>query len=183
MDTLLQLDFSILNAIAKVHHPILDWLMLRLTDLADNGLIWILLAVVLLFIPKERKTGGKVLLSLVFSLILCNLILKNLFGRVRPFTLQGGISLLVDAPTDWSFPSGHTSASFAAAVLLLKEKKKIGWVALAVAILVAFSRLYLYVHYPSDVLGGVIVGVISGLLSFWIWPRLERVFQKGGKSA
>lgn len=183
MDTILNIDFFILNAIDKLHTPTLDWLMLRLTDLADYGLIWILLGILLLFLPKDRKTGAKVLLSLVFSLILCNFIFKNFFCRVRPFTLQGEISLLVEAPTDWSFPSGHTSASFAAAAVLLKEKKKMGWVALAVAFLVAFSRLYLYVHYPSDVLGGAIVGICSGLLSLWSWPRLERVFQKGGKSA
>lgn len=175
METLLQVDFAILDGIAThLYNPILDWLMPRITALGDYGLIWILLGVLLLLLPRQRSTGAKILLALVLSLLFCNVILKNLVCRARPFDLVEGISLLVPPPTDWSFPSGHTSASFAAALVLSRDGKRWGWAALVLAALIAFSRLYLYVHYPSDVLAGALIGIGCGLLSHWLWSKGEK---------
>lgn len=176
METLLQADFAILNGIAAhFYHPFLDWLMPRITALGDYGLIWILLGVILLLLPRQRTTGGKILLALFLSLLFCNLILKNLVCRIRPFDLVEGITLLVPPPTDWSFPSGHTSASFAASLVLLRDGKPWGWAALVLALLIALSRLYLYVHYPSDVLAGALIGTGCGLLAHWLWSKGDLV--------
>ena len=101
--------------------------------------------------------------ALVLDMILCNGVLKHVFARVRPCEVNTTIQLLVPRPSDFSFPSGHTAASFAAvAALFFAGQKKLWKPALVLAILIAFSRLYLYVHYPTDILGGIAVGVLCG---------------------
>ena len=103
--------------------------------------------------------------ALVLDMILCNGILKHVFARVRPCDVNTTIQLLVPRPSDYSFPSGHTAASFAAvAALFFAGQKKLWKPALVLAVLIAFSRLYLYVHYPTDILGGIAVGVLCGYI-------------------
>ena len=103
--------------------------------------------------------------ALILDMILCNGILKHVFARVRPCDVNTTIQLLVPRPSDYSFPSGHTAASFAAvAALFFAGQKKLWKPALVLAVLIAFSRLYLYVHYPTDILGGIIVGVLCGYI-------------------
>ena len=116
-------EISILDWIqAHIACGFLDAIMPLITRLGDVGFIWLLLGLVLLFLPKERSRGAMVLLAICFSALICNATLKPLVDRIRPFELAEGISLLVAAPHDASFPSGHTSAAFAAAVVLLKTK-------------------------------------------------------------
>ena len=117
--------------------------------------------------------------ALCIDLILCNGILKNLVARVRPFDVNTAVQLLVKAPRDFSFPSGHTAASFTAVMALyLTGEKKLFLPALVLAVLIAFSRLYLYVHYPTDVLGGVFVGLLCGYLGWqlvqWVTQLMDR---------
>ena len=162
--------------------PILDWirqnlqcafldgLMPAITRLGDAGAIWIALALVLLCFPKWRKTGLTIALALGMGLLLCNLTLKPLVGRIRPYDYQlqhfgRVIQLLIAAPSDYSFPSGHTIASFEAATVLLIGSRKWGIIAMVLAALIAFSRLYLYVHYPTDVLTSVALGIGIALLA------------------
>lgn len=103
--------------------------------------------------------------ALVLDMILCNGVLKHVFARVRPCEVNTTIQLLVPRPSDYSFPSGHTAASFAAvAALFFAGQKKLWKPALVLAVLIAFSRLYLYVHYPTDILGGIVVGVLCGYI-------------------
>ena len=135
--------------------PIISWT-------ANHGEIWILLALVLVLRKSSRRQGWTVALALVLDLVCCNLLLKPLIGRVRPFAVNPAVELLVSPPLDASFPSGHTAASFAAVFALRGSGSPLWKPALAVAVLIAFSRLYLYVHWPSDVLGGALLGAFLG---------------------
>lgn len=145
--------------------PFLDAVMPVITSLANGGIIWIITAVLLLIFKKTRKTGFSVALALLCGLIIGNLLLKNLVGRIRPYDLNEGVEILIARLSDYSFPSGHTLASFEAATVLMIRDKRIGVPALILAVIIAFSRLYLYVHYPTDVLAGMILGVSIGIFA------------------
>lgn len=149
--------------------PVLDPIMTTITHLGDGGIFWIIMAALLMCIPKTRKTGLVCAVSMIIGLIATNLILKNLVGRVRPYELIEGLTILIKTPHDWSFPSGHTTNAFAAAwVMFTRLPKKYGVPALILAILIALSRMYVGVHYPTDVLGGVIVGCSAAWCAGWI---------------
>lgn len=159
------IEISILDMIQGIRTPIGDAVMCFITRLGDVGMIWIVLAVILLAIPKTRKTGVVVAAALCIDLILCNGILKNLFARTRPYDVNTGVKLLITKPADFSFPSGHTAASFATvAALYFSGARRLWKPVLILACLIAFSRLYLYVHYPTDVLGGIVIGIAAGYM-------------------
>ena len=158
-------DLPILEWIAaNLKCGFLDAVMPLITLLGDAGIFWILCSVVMILIPKTRKTGLSMGISLLIGLLVCNVTLKPLVGRIRPYDyqlqhFQKEIILLVEGLHDYSFPSGHTIASFEAATALLIGNKKLGIPALILAVLIAFSRLYLYVHYPTDVLASIVLGI------------------------
>lgn len=163
----MNIELSILDWIQTLHTPFLDKIMVFITRLGDTGIIWIVLSIVLLLIPKTRKSGAVMVVALVVDVLLCNIVLKNLVARTRPYDVNTGVHLLVAKLHDYSFPSGHTAASFASVTALyLAGEKKLWKFALVLACLIAISRLYLYVHYPTDVLGGILFGVISGYLGY-----------------
>lgn len=167
------IEIGILDWIQSIRSPGLDMAMTFITRLGDAGAVWIVLAVILLLIPKTRKSGAILAAALCVNAVLCNGILKNLFGRIRPCDVNTSIRLLITRPADFSFPSGHTAASFAAvAALMMAGEGKLWKPALAIAILIAFSRMYLYVHYPTDILGGVIVGSAAGYIGYLAVKRL-----------
>lgn len=143
----------------------LDWFMPLVTSLGNGGIFWILLAVLLLCTKRYRVTGLMLGVSLLLGLIIGNLTLKPLIGRLRPFEVDSAISLLIEPPGDASFPSGHTLASFEGATVLMVKEKKLGIPALILAILIALSRLYLQVHFPTDVLFGMVLGIVNGLIA------------------
>lgn len=163
----MNIELSILDWIQTLHMPFLDKIMVFITRLGDAGIIWIVLSIVLLLIPKTRKSGAVMVAALVVDVVLCNIVLKNLVARTRPYDVNTGVHLLVEKLHDYSFPSGHTAASFASVTALyLAGEKKLWKFALVLACLIAISRLYLCVHYPTDVLGGILFGVISGYLGY-----------------
>lgn len=169
-----QWELGVLDWIqANLRCGVLDVLMPALSWTCNHGEIWIVLAAVLLAVKRCRRQGLAVGCALITDLVLCNLILKPLVGRVRPFVVQP-VELLIPPPTDASFPSGHTAASFAAVFALKASGSPLWKPALAVAVAMAFSRLYLYVHWPSDVLGGALVGAAAGFIGAWIARRLRR---------
>jgi len=167
-------DLPILDWIAaNLWCPFLDAVMPVITLLGDAGIFWIAIAVVLLFFPKTRKVGLGMGAALIIGLLLCNVTMKPLFARIRPYDYQlehfgVTIKLLIEAQHDFSFPSGHTIASFEAATVLLIHSKKAGIPAMILACLIAFSRLYLYVHYPTDVITSIILGIGIGILGNWL---------------
>lgn len=180
------MEISILNWIQSMRTPIGDVVIPFITKLGDAGMIWILLSVVLFLNPRTRKSGMILAVALCVDVVLCNGILKNLFRRIRPCDVNTSIQLLVARPDDFSFLSGHTAASFAAvAALMLAGEKKLWIPALVLAVFIAFSRLYLYVHYPTDILGGIAVGVFAGYAGYWIvkqlWKKKSCNSRKRGK--
>lgn len=162
------MEIRILDMIQGLRTPVGDQVMCFITSLGNSGMIWIALGILLLLIPRTRKSGLVVLAALVLDLILCNGILKHLFARVRPCDVNTAIQLLIPRPADYSFPSGHTAAAFAAtSALFFAGEKKLWKPALILAVLIAFSRLYLYVHYPTDILGGMLIGTACGYMGMW----------------
>ena len=173
---------ALLNQLAvSFDLPILDWIQAHLqcgfldavmpivTLFGEGGIFWIAWAVLMLVFPKTRKTGIAMGIALVMGVLICNVTLKPLVARPRPYDFQYEnfgitIKLLIDAQHDYSFPSGHTIASFEAAVALLLNDKRMGIPAMVIAVLVTFSRLYLYVHYPTDVIFSMFAGILLGLL-------------------
>lgn len=173
---------ALLNSLAvSFDLPILEWIQAHLqcgfldkampiiTLFGDAGIFWIAVAVLLGVFPKTRKTGISMIVALVLGLLVCNITLKPLVARIRPYDFQmqefgKTISLLIEAQHDYSFPSGHTIASFEACTVLLIRDKRMGIPATILAILIAFSRLYLYVHYPTDVIVSVFLGILFAFL-------------------
>lgn len=173
------MELEILHWFESLHTPILDYIMYVITCLGNAGLVWILLALAMLtvFPKKYRKVGLTVAVGLILSLIMCNLVMKNMFHRVRPFVADPTFESLFDifaGIDDWSFPSGHTSASFAAAAAVFMWHKRDGAFALVLALLISLSRLYLTVHYPTDVLASVVLGSIYGIAAYIIVKFLMR---------
>ena len=167
-------EFDILNRLQTIHHPVLDKIMLFFTHFGDAGVFWVCLAILLLIIPKTRKTGVIMGTALVLNWLLCNALLKNLVGRIRPYDVNTLVEIIARKPADYSFPSGHTSVSFAgaSALYLATGNRKAGIAAMLLACLIAFSRLYLYVHYPTDVLGGLLIGLFCGYMGYVLGRRL-----------
>lgn len=147
---------------AHLRCDFLDAVMPWISRICDHGEIWILLAAVLLLLRKHRWTGMSLSFALILDLICCNIVLKPLVGRIRPFLVNTAVELLTAPPADASFPSGHTAASFAAVFALRASGSPLWKPALVLAAGIAFSRLYLYVHWPTDVLGGILVGAAAG---------------------
>ncbi len=159
----------------EVRNPVLDEIMLFITHLGDAGWIWIVTTIVLLILTKTRKTGAGMGLALVFSLLINNVFLKNVVARIRPYEQIEELVSLAGRQVDYSFPSGHTASSFAAAtVLYLNLPKKYGIPALILAGLISISRIYVGVHYPTDVLAGAVSGIVCGLLAQWVIDKFTQ---------
>ena len=143
------------------------------TSLGNAGIVWIIICVLLLIYKKLRKYGVMMGCALILCLLIRNSFLKPVVARVRPFDINTAIDILIKKPLDFSFPSGHTMSSFAAATVLIYMDKKIGVISLILATIIGFSRLYLYVHYPSDVIVGLFMGVLLGIISIKLCSNLK----------
>ena len=177
-------DLPILDWIqANMANPLLDLIMPWITILGDAGIFWMIVAAVLLFTKKYRKIGLGMAFAMMMGLVVCNMILKPWVGRIRPYDFQEQlgvtIQLLIDKQHDFSFPSGHTIASFEACTVIMLGSRKLGIPATLLAILIAFSRLYLYVHYPTDVIASVILGTIFGIIGYALAKNIS--FSMKGK--
>ena len=176
-------DLPILDWIqANLANPVLDFLMPWITLLGDAGIFWMVCAGVLLFTKKYRRIGIGMAIAMAMGLLVCNIILKPAVGRIRPYDLQENlgvtINLLIEKQHDFSFPSGHTIASFEACTVILLGSRKLGIPATLLAILIAFSRLYLYVHYPTDVIASIILGTLFGVIGYLVAGQIT-ISRKG----
>ena len=182
----LSFDLPILDWIqANMQSSFMDKFMPFITVFGDAGIFWMVWAALLFIFPKTRKIGLGMAIAMVFGLLVCNVTLKPLVARIRPYDLQAElgvtIKLLCETQHDFSFPSGHTIASFEAAVVLLKNSKKMGIPAMILAVLISFSRMYLYVHYPTDVIVSIVLGTLFALLGNWLAGFIAPLLGAGKK--
>ena len=170
LETLLNLDGGFLLFLQEsVRNPILDNIMIFITSLGNGGMIWIAATIALLIPKKTRKAGIMSAAALLGSLIINNNIVKNIVQRPRPFVTFTDLQIIIPTPSEFSFPSGHTSSSFAAAAVFYRHlPKKLGLPAVILAGLIGFSRLYVGVHYPTDVIAGVLMGILLSYLAEYL---------------
>lgn len=167
------MEIQILDWLYSLHSPIMDKIMVFITSLGDGGIFWIAAAVLLLCFKKTRRWGIAMGGAMLMGFVIVNLGVKPLVHRTRPYEVKGLEELLIKRPSDYSFPSGHTQVSFAAAWILYVMNRRTGRLALLLAVLIAFSRMYLYVHYPTDILAGFLCGSLWAYLALRIcrlWP-------------
>ena len=187
-------DLPILDWIqANLQSPLMDKIMPIITMFGDAGIFWMVCAAILFLIPKTRRTGLGMAFAMMMGLLICNVTLKPLVGRIRPYdyqieylgkTMQDLLmagKLLVETPHDFSFPSGHTIASFEACAVLMLNDKRLGIPATLLAIAIAFSRMYLYVHYPTDVIVSIVLGILFAVIGNAIAQRIPLPTGKKGK--
>ena len=170
-------DLPILEWIQdNLQSGLMDTIMPIITAFGNGGIFWIACAVLLMFIPKTRRIGFGMGFALAMGLLICNIILKPGVARIRPYDLQETlgvtIDLLIKRSHDFSFPSGHTIASFEACTVMMLGSKKLGIPATLLAILIAFSRLYLYVHYPTDVIFSIFAGILIAIIGNLIAKKI-----------
>ena len=177
MNELYQLLLSVDGAVLRffqehIRCGALNPVMKFITVLGDKGAIWLLAGLVLLFIKKYRKQGLTVIICIAACFVVNNIIIKNLVDRPRPFVTFEWLKAIIELPDDASFPSGHACASFAGAYALYKGCGKKTWWVFIGAALIAISRIYVGVHYPSDIIGGAIIGLVCSAVVYKFRERL-----------
>ncbi len=173
------MDFQLLYAIQAMHSPVLDQIILALTKVMGGiGQFWLILAVILLIPKKTRRCGIAMFVSYVLVLLVGHVVLKDLIARPRPCHIDQTVALLVERPTSFSCPSTHTAWAFAAAVSVLWHNRKAGIAVLVCAVLIGFSRMYLFVHFPTDVLFGAVLGAVLAAITCYIMGILAEKRKK-----
>ena len=158
----------------NIRNEFLTSLFLVITKLGDDGIFFIITGIVLTIFKKTRKLGIVFLTALVLNFIVNNLVLKNVVARIRPYEVEEGLKALIPPVYGYSFPSGHTSSAFTCAVTLWFYNKKIFYGAFVVAALIGFSRIYLGVHYPTDVLFGAVFGTLIAIFTAKIFNLMNK---------
>lgn len=174
--SLIQLDGDILLWIQQnLRSDLWTWFWKFITFFGNAGIFWIIVCLTLVIYKKTRQLGIQCALSLAVNALATNVILKNLIARTRPYKAIEGLTILINEPIDFSFPSGHAAASFAVAgAVYFFGYKKTGAALLAFAALIALSRLYLGVHYPSDIIGGTAIGLLAAWLVTELFKKLSK---------
>jgi undecaprenyl-diphosphatase len=157
-------DFILEFVQDNMRRPIMDKIMTFITALGNGGTLWIAIALYLIFYRGYKLTGIAVLMTLIVSTIFGEGIVKHVVRRVRPCNCKNNVQLLISKPISYSFPSGHTFSSFAVAGVLSAQFSEYKMIFLLIASLIAFSRLYLCVHYPTDIISGAVFGLLCAKL-------------------
>lgn len=164
-------ELNILNWVQSIRSLSLDKLMVTISSAGNLSLIWIAYIFIFLAAKDLKKQGRIMILAFILNILLVNILVKNVVARPRPYEVANFTDLLLHKLSDNSFPSGHTSyaATFATIVTLLNKNKALKVFTNLLAVLMAFSRLYLYVHFPTDVLAGAVFGIIIGIWAIKIY--------------
>lgn len=173
-------EINFLDFLQTMHQPILDKIMVFFSTIGNSGLFWIILALVLVCFRKTRCMGICMLASMALGFLTGNLIIKPLVARPRPCWINPEVNMIIAVPTDFSFPSGHTLASFAAATACFINNKKAGIIAGIIAVIIGFSRMYLYVHFPTDVIVGMVMGIGAGIIMSLVVKHFYKKVQVPG---
>ena len=174
------MEIRILDFIQSLRNPLFDSFFKLFTTIGNHGELWILIIVILLFTKRYRKIALFALGALILEVVLVEGIIKGIFERPRPFLLHENIQLIIPKPLGFSFPSGHTASAFAVATLLFLNKVPLRKTIIGLAVLMGFSRLYVYVHYPTDVLAGMILGIGVGWFVYYIQRKILKENLEGG---
>lgn len=183
MDIIREIDFMVLDYIREhLRNGFLDNIMPIVTSFGNMGMIWVVVALIISAKAKYRKCSITMMLGMIAGVILGNFVVKNIVRRERPCWINEIGDMLIANPQDFSFPSGHTMSSFIAATILCYYDKRLGIPSFSVAILIAFSRMYLYVHFPTDIIGGALLGVGIAIMTIsltnkYIFDRKKSVRQ------
>lgn len=185
MSSILEVDYLIMAFVQEhMHNAFTDKFFTIITHLGTAAVPWFLIALYYLAIKKRPRAGILILLSMGTAFLFANIIIKNIVQRTRPFEVYPElIELIISAPSSYSFPSSHTATSFAAATVIFYFSKKLGIASFVMAALIAFSRIFLFVHFPTDVLIGTILGIIIGALFIFLYKRYIEANADKGKSS
>ena len=186
VESLISLDNNILLYLQEnIRNPVLDALLIPFTLSNNSGIVCFIIIALFLYFKKLRKVGILMGVSLAIEFIITNVVIKNWVARIRPYELIDGLTLLVGKATDYSFPSGHTGSAFALAVVVfMLMPRKYGIIALLLAFLMGFSRLYVGIHYPSDVLAGMVLGAITSIIAVKCFgEKTENICNKCSKES
>lgn len=165
-------EIQFLDMLQGIRTPMLDTIMAFLSDLGNAGIFWMAIGALLLIPRKYRMSGLQMLVAMALTFIVGNLILKNVFDRMRPCQVfVDAYNLTVKIPHDASFPSGHTMNGITGSVSLIFMDKRVGIPALVLAIAIAFSRMYNFMHWPTDIIGGLCIGLISAIFVNWVFQK------------
>ncbi len=166
-------EFTVLNQIQQIRTDFLDKLMPCITFLGQWAILWIVITILCIAFKQKRKLGISLAFNIVINTIACNLIFKSIVQRLRPYVLNESFTLIIPPEKDFfSFPSGHSMFAFGAATIIFIYNKKIGICMYLLAAMIAFSRLYLYMHFPTDVMIGSLMGIILAVFSYKIEKHL-----------
>ena len=174
-----QIDNTVLHFFGDIQIPVLNEIMIFVSALGNAGIIWIAMSILFLLFKKTRRAGATMAIALILGLLICNLTIKPLVARPRPFTMHE-LELLIPKPSDFSFPSGHSVSSFGAGLSALIVLRKKGLPLFIFGTIIAVSRLYLQVHYFSDVLCGCILGCLFAVIANIIVKSVINYFEKKG---
>lgn len=179
MQAINDFDFAILDALQGIHNTFLNYFFAVFTYLGEAGILWIVLTFALLFYKNTSRLGLITMTGLLSEGLFNELIIKNIVRRPRPFKIHPYVDTFVVRPNSYSFPSGHTCLAFAAATMLFLYNKKWGIAAYITAVLIAFSRNYFYIHYPTDVIAGMLEGILIGVVNTFVMNKIfERLDSK-----
>ena len=168
-------ELSFLHMLESIHDGgIVDGIMILLSTLGNAGILWIAISLILLIPNRARKVGLQTIIAMLVTFIVGNLILKNIIHRARPYVVDPTLQLLIAKPSEYSFPSGHTMNGYTAAITFFFYNKKWGSIAIVFATAIAFSRMYNLVHFPTDIMGGLTIGICSAISVHYFMNRKKK---------